>query len=115
MRACTEDDVSAMYEIINDAAQAYKGIFLRMSRYVRSRLRKSGIGTRLLRHLEGLTPKPILIGTWTAASWAIRFYEKNGYRLLSREEIERVLPRYWRIPARQIETSVVLASPRWRP
>ncbi len=61
-----------------------------------------------------MTAKPILIGTWTAATWAIRFYEKNGYRALSRPETERLLRKYWSIPERQIETSVVLANAKWK-
>ena len=75
--------------------------------------RRKGLGEKLLKYLEGTTVKPILIGTWRAAVWAIRFYEKNGYRLLSRPEIERLLRKYWSIPERQIETSVVLANARW--
>ena len=78
--------------------------------YVQTAQRRQGIGERLLKHLEGLTAKPILIGTWSAAAWAIRFYEKNGYRVLPRPEIERLLRKYWSIPERQIETSVVLAK-----
>jgi len=61
-----------------------------------------------------MTAKPILIGTWRAAAWAIAFYEKNGYRALSRPETERLLRKYWSIPERQIETSVVLANARWK-
>jgi GNAT superfamily N-acetyltransferase len=82
--------------------------------YVRTVRRKRGIGTRLLRHLEGLTHKPILIGTWAAAIWAVRFYEKNGYTSLSRVETERLLRLYWSIPERQIATSVVLANADWK-
>jgi GNAT superfamily N-acetyltransferase len=81
--------------------------------YVRTAHRRKGIGERLLAHLEGMATKPILIGTWAAATWAIRFYEKNGFRLLSRPETERLLRRYWNIPERQIETSVVLANRAW--
>lgn len=81
--------------------------------YVKTGQRRRGIGEKLLRHLEGMTAKPILIGTWSAATWAIRFYERNGYRLLSRPEIERLLRKYWSISDRQIETSVVLANARW--
>lgn len=81
--------------------------------YVRTRARRGGIGSQLLRFLETLTDKPILIGTWSAASWAITFYEKNGYRLLSREDIVRLLRTYWNIPERQVETSVVLANRAW--
>jgi GNAT superfamily N-acetyltransferase len=72
-----------------------------------------GVGTKLLRHVEGLTDKPILIGTWAAAWWAIGFYQRNGYTLVSDAEKDRLLRRYWSIPARQIETSVVLADRRW--
>jgi GNAT superfamily N-acetyltransferase len=81
--------------------------------YVRTSERRKGVGEALLAHLETLTPKPILIGTWSAATWAIAFYEKQGYRVLPRPEIERLLRRYWRIPERQVETSVVLANARW--
>jgi GNAT superfamily N-acetyltransferase len=79
--------------------------------YVRTADRRSGLGTRLLHHLEQLTDKPILIGTWTAATWAIRFYQKNGYTPLSAVETVRLLRRYWSIPERQISTSIVLAKP----
>ena len=81
--------------------------------YVRTRDRKQGIGETLLMHLESLTEKPILIGTWKAASWAISFYEKNGYALVSEEDKNRLLKKYWSIPDRQIETSVVLANSTW--
>jgi GNAT superfamily N-acetyltransferase len=82
--------------------------------YVRTSQRRRGIGEALLEFLEETTDKPILIGTWAAATWAIRFYEKNGYRVLSREDTVRLLKKYWNIPERQVETSVVLASPRFR-
>jgi len=76
--------------------------------YVRTVLRNKGIGTKLLQSLQTMTVKTILIGTWAAATWAISFYEKNGYRLVSADEKNRLLKQYWKIPARQIETSVVL-------
>ena len=82
--------------------------------YVRTAQRRTGIGEKLLRHLEAMTARPILIGTWRDATWAVRFYEKHGYRLLPRDETERLLRKYWRIPERQIETSVVLANSRWQ-
>jgi N-acetylglutamate synthase-like GNAT family acetyltransferase len=81
--------------------------------YVASSTQRSGVGTRLLRHVEGLVDKPILIGTWAAASWAIDFYRRNGFRIVSNAEKDRLLRTYWSIPARQIETSVVLANERW--
>jgi len=161
IRKCTEQDLPGMYGIINDAAQAYKGVipedrwhepymsieelkheiedgvefwgyeetgdligvmglqdkgdvFLLRHAYVRTSSRNRGIGTKLLHHLEQMVNKPILVGTWTDATWAIRFYEKNGYRRLSRPKTERLLKKYWRIPERQVVTSVVLANPRWR-
>jgi N-acetylglutamate synthase-like GNAT family acetyltransferase len=81
--------------------------------YVVTTTQRSGIGTRLLRHVEGLTDKPILIGTWAAASWAIDFYRRNGFTVVSNAEKDRLLRTYWSIPRRQVETSVVLANPRW--
>jgi len=81
--------------------------------YVRSHARRRGVGARLLVHLMETARKPLLIGTWADAHWAVQFYEKNGFRLLSREETGQLLRRFWNIPERQIETSVVLASPAW--
>ena len=81
--------------------------------YVASDVQRSGVGTRLLRHAETLTDKPVLIGTWASASWAIGFYERNGFTLVSKPEKDRLLRKYWSIPERQIETSVVLADSRW--
>jgi GNAT superfamily N-acetyltransferase len=78
--------------------------------YVHTSHQRGGVGTRMLRHLETLTDSPILIGTWQAATWAIRFYESNGYSALSRQETNRLLRQYWSIPERQIATSVVLAK-----
>ncbi len=160
IRACTEADFATIFEIINDAAQAYRGVIpvdrwhepympreelqaeidagvsfsgfeeagnllgvmgaqdkgdvmLIRHAYVRSRFRNRGIGSALLQFLESQTDKPILIGTWADARWAVAFYEKHGYRLVSPEEKDRLLRRYWSIPERQVETSVVLASATW--
>jgi len=160
IRKCTQRDLAEMFEIINDAAQAYKGVipedrwhepympveelkheiddgvefwgyeeagrlmgvmglqdkgelYLIRHAYVRTSSRKRGIGTELLRHLERMTDKPILVGTWADATWAIKFYQKNGYRLLSRSETETLLKKYWKIPERQGVTSIVLANPKW--
>ena len=161
IRRCVPADLPEICSIVNDAAQAYKGVIppdcwhepympleelkrriaegvvfwcsaedsaingvmgiqdrgevsLIRHAYVRTALRRTGIGETLLRHLEGTTDKPVLIGTWRAASWAIRFYEKNGYRLLEPSETARLLRRYWSISDRQVETSVVLADSRWK-
>ena len=81
--------------------------------YVASTTQRTGVGTKLLRHVESLVDKPILIGTWAAASWAIEFYRRNGFTVVPSDEKDRLLRTYWSIPARQIETSVVLASARW--
>ena len=81
--------------------------------YVRTSKRGQGIGKQLLAHLNSIAKTPVLIGTWANATWAINFYLKNGFRLLERKEIDILLPKYWTIPIRQIETSVVLASPDW--
>ncbi len=160
IRKCTQDDVTTIYAIINDAARAYKGVIsndlwqdpymsldelkyeiedgvvfwgieedgnlvgvmgiqnrgnvtLIRHSYVRTSRRNNGIGTQLLHHLEGMTKGPILIGTWATATWAIRFYQRNGYCLLSQIETERLLRQYWNIPERQVLTSVVLANSTW--
>ena len=157
IRKTAEHDLDTLFEIINDAARAYKGIIPPdrwhepyMSRdeleqeieagivfwgfeqdgglqgvmgfqdkgdvvlirhaYIRTQSRNLGIGTRLLRHLENKTDKPILVGTWADAAWAISFYQKNGYVLVAKEEKKRLLRKHWSIPERQIETSVVLVK-----
>jgi GNAT superfamily N-acetyltransferase len=163
IRPCETDDLETIYEIVNDAAQAYKGIIpadrwhepympreelqheidagvqfwgyeedagdtfgvaligvmgiqdvqdvtLIRHAYVRTARQGQGIGGKLLSHLLTLTERPILIGTWAAATWAIRFYEKHGFRLVSEEEKNRLLKKYWALPERQVETSVVLAE-----
>jgi N-acetylglutamate synthase-like GNAT family acetyltransferase len=76
--------------------------------YVAPTAQRSGVGTALLRHLESLTDKPVLIGTWSAATWAIEFYRRNGFALVPSDEKDQLLETYWSIPKRQIETSVVL-------
>jgi N-acetylglutamate synthase-like GNAT family acetyltransferase len=81
--------------------------------YVAPGTQRSGVGTNLLHHIEKLSDKPILIGTWAAASWAVEFYRRNGYTLVKYQQKEQLLRKYWNIPARQIETSVVLADRRW--
>jgi GNAT superfamily N-acetyltransferase len=158
-RPCTDIDFDAIYEIINDAAQAYKGripadrwhepymsrehlrhemdagvvfwgyeengallgvmgiqdvqdVTLIRHAYVRTSSQGKGIGGKLLSHLLTLTERPVLVGTWAAASWAIRFYERHGFRLVTWEEKEMLLRKYWNIPERQTQTSVVLTAGR---
>lgn len=79
--------------------------------YVLPGSQRGGVGSALLRHLRGLSRRRMLVGTWAAAEWAIGFYERHGFRLVSQEAKSALLRRYWSIPERQIETSVVLESP----
>ena len=162
IRPCNDDDIQDIYEIINDAAKAYRGVIpddqwhdpymsnayltsevedgvtfqgfvdsdnnllgvmgvqekddvvLIRHAYVRTLARGQGVGGQLLKHLCRNIDKPFLIGTWKAASWAISFYEKHGFKDVGPKETARLLKTYWSIPARQIETSIVLADDRWR-
>ena len=160
IQRCSQSNRQEIYEIINDAASAYKGVipadrwhepympmeelmeqikqgvefwcYIEKGRilgvmgiqdrgdvtlirhaYVRTEARNRGIGSKLLNHLTVLTTKPVLIGTWADASWAIRFYEKHGFRVLPQIEKNYLLGKYWCIPERQMETSVVLADKYW--
>jgi GNAT superfamily N-acetyltransferase len=81
--------------------------------YVRTARQGGGIGGALLRHLLAGSERPVLVGTWAAASWAIGFYERYGFRLVADPTRAELLRTYWTIPDRQIETSVVLADARW--
>ncbi len=90
--------------------QKVRDVTLIRHAYVTTAHRDRGIGSRLLAHLRPMTDRPVLIGTWRDAHWAIRFYEKHGVRCLPREESSRLLRRYWSIPERQVETSIVLAE-----
>jgi N-acetylglutamate synthase-like GNAT family acetyltransferase len=82
--------------------------------YVRTSRQKRGIGAHLLSHLRERAKSPVLIGTWADAVWAIRFYENYGFQMVPTREKDRLLKQYWTVPERQIETSVVLADPKWR-
>lgn len=160
IRKMLEPDLGATLAIINEAAQAYRGVIpadrwhepympldeleqeiadgiifwvaeedgrllgvmgiqdkgevaLVRHAYVTPSVQRKGVGTRLLRHVEGLAAKPVLIGTWSDASWAIEFYRRNGFTLVPKSDKDILLRRYWSIPARQVETSVVLADARW--
>lgn len=160
IRRCDNSDLETIYAIINDAAQAYRGVIppdcwkepymsedelqdelrngvvfwgyedrgelvgvigmqdtqdvtLLRHAYVRTAKQRQGVGGDLLTSLREQTPRPMLVGTWADAVWAVRFYEKHGFRLVSQEESTRLLNRYWMIPDRQIESSVVLADEAW--
>jgi GNAT superfamily N-acetyltransferase len=160
IRKSVAADLAAMLAIVNDAAQAYRGVIpidrwrepympedelrkeiadgvlfwvaeedgrlqgvmgiqdkgdvaLVRHAYVARTTQRMGVGTRLLRHVEGLVDKAILIGTWADASWAIEFYRRNGFAVVPKSNKDRLLRTYWSIPERQIETSVVLADLRW--
>jgi N-acetylglutamate synthase-like GNAT family acetyltransferase len=155
IRRCSDSDLPVVNAIINQAAQAYRGVIpsdcwhepymsgseltseiadgvnfwgweeagtlvgvmgiqevrdatLIRHAYVRTSRQGHGVGGALLNALLGQATGPMLVGTWAAAEWAIRFYEKHGFRRVSSEEKKRLLTRYWRIPERQQETSVVL-------
>jgi GNAT superfamily N-acetyltransferase len=79
--------------------------------YVLPGRQRHGVGGALLGHLRGLTNRRMLVGTWAAADWAVRFYRRHGFELVSLEHTAALLTRYWTIPPRQVETSVVLADP----
>ena len=160
IRPCDDADFDTICAIINDAAEAYRGVIpvdrwhdpympreellheiqsgvrfwgyeedgelagvmgiqdvqdvtLIRHAYVQTAKRGEGIGGKLLAELRRLTARPVLIGTWAAATWAIHFYEKLGFTMVTPEEKDRLLKKYWSIPERQIETSVVLGDERW--
>jgi N-acetylglutamate synthase-like GNAT family acetyltransferase len=83
--------------------------------YVRTSHQRMGLGSTMLSHLRSLSGRSILIGTWADAVWAIHFYERHGFRLVSEREKNSLLKKYWQVPDRQIETSVVLADASWPP
>ena len=92
--------------------QPVRDVTLIRHAYVRSAMRHRGIGGELLNHLLDRIEGRILVGTWQAADWAIRFYVKHGFQLVGEAEKNRLLGMYWQIPERQIETSVVLVYNR---
>jgi N-acetylglutamate synthase-like GNAT family acetyltransferase len=93
--------------------QDVKDVSLIRHAYVRTAKQKQGIGGRLLSYLRNQTVRPLLVGTWEAASWAIRFYENNGFRRLTVQAKDQLLREYWSISERQVETSVVLVDEKW--
>jgi GNAT superfamily N-acetyltransferase len=72
---------------------------------------RRGVGGALLEHLRGLSTRRMLVATWAAAEWAIRFYRRHGFEQVSPEQKTALLKTYWTVPGRQIETSVGLANP----
>lgn len=93
--------------------QDVKDVTLIRHAYIRPSAQRRGTGSALLRFLYQLTDRPILIGTWRAAEWAIDFYRKHGFEPVPRTDIAPLLRRYWTVPANQIENSVVLAQNEW--
>jgi len=93
--------------------QEVKDVTLIRHAYVDPSAQRRGIGAALLAHCRAATERPMLIGTWAAAGWAIDFYQKHGFRITRAANKDRLLRTYWTIPERQIETSVVLADARW--
>ena len=81
--------------------------------YTRTANQGAGLGAALLARIRSETDRPMLVGTWKAATWAIRFYEARGFRLVTAPRKDDLLRRYWRVPARQMDESVVLADARW--
>ena len=92
--------------------QKVRDVTLIRHAYVRSSHQSRGVGGALLEQLVRQTSTPLLVGTWASADWAIRFYERHGFRLVGAEEKDRLLSSYWDIPLRQRETSVVLTPGR---
>ena len=90
--------------------QAVGDVDLIRHAYVLPERQGEGVGRALLEHLRAIATRPMLVGTWATAEWAIRFYERNGFALVTPEQKTALLRRYWSIPDRQIETSVVLAD-----
>jgi GNAT superfamily N-acetyltransferase len=91
--------------------QAVRDVDLIRHAYVLPEFQRRGVGAGLLEHLLGESGRRTLVGTWAAAEWAIRFYERHGFELVSPEQNDELLETYWTIPARQVQTSVVLARP----
>jgi GNAT superfamily N-acetyltransferase len=91
--------------------QPVRDVVLIRHAYVVPARQREGVGAALLEHLVRTTDRRVLVGTWAAAEWAIRFYHRNGFQQVSQQRKRELLETYWRIPDRQIEASVVLANP----
>jgi GNAT superfamily N-acetyltransferase len=92
--------------------QSVRNVDLIRHAYVLPERQGCGVGGALLAHLRARTSRPILIGTWAAATWAIKFYERHDFHIVPDARKSLLLQTYWRIPERQIEASVVLSAPR---
>jgi len=103
-----EDDDDGLLGIMG--IQPVRDVNLIRHAYVVPDSQGRGVGGALLEHLLGLATRPMLVGTWAAATWAIRFYERHGFEYVGRDRTGELLRAYWDIPERQIETSVVLAE-----
>lgn len=90
--------------------QTVRDVDLIRHAYVMPGLQGRGVGGELIKHLQKIATRPMLVGTWADATWAIRFYERHGFELASPVKKDRLLRKYWTIPERQIETSVVLIN-----
>ena len=114
----SDDDTSGLLQgvmgIQSVAPPSAPPVTLIRHAYVCTANQKKGTGAILLAHLRTLSDMPFLIGTWADAVWAVRFYQRHGFRVVEAEKKDRLLKTYWDVPARQIETSVVLADQRWR-
>jgi GNAT superfamily N-acetyltransferase len=93
--------------------QQVRGVALIRHAYTRAASQRKGIGSALLRHLQRETSHPLLVGTWKAAVWAVAFYQRHGFELVTPAEKDALLQRYWSVPERQRAESVVLADARW--
>ncbi|HEY7497797.1 MAG TPA: GNAT family N-acetyltransferase [Vicinamibacterales bacterium] len=100
------EDAGALVGVMG--LQRVRDVTLIRHAYVRPSHQSKGVGGALLKQLAARTSGPLLVGTWASAEWAIRFYERHGFRIVGREETDRLLDTYWSIPSRQRDTSVVL-------
>ncbi len=91
--------------------QSVRDVDLVRHAYVLPSSQRRGVGGALLGHLRQLSPRRILVGTWEAADWAIRFYQRHGFELVAPARKAVLLKTYWNVPDRQIEVSVVLENP----
>jgi len=103
------DDDGALVGVMG--VQQVRDVDLIRHAYVAPGRQRGGVGSALLEHLLARAERPMLVGTWAAADWAIRFYQRHGFARVALDRIAPLLRTYWSIPERQIETSVVLARP----